>query len=79
VVFPSHMGFFLSRGRLTLFIPTACARGPGCPLAPHKALKSGALSSPSEVDRVAQWVATAGATLQHGAASVHTIEVAQVT
>jgi hypothetical protein len=47
-------------------------------LAPHKALKSRALSSPGKTGRVAQWVAAAGAALQHGGTSVHTAEAAQV-
>jgi hypothetical protein len=46
------------------------------PLAPHKALKSGALSSPGGVGWMAQWAAAAGAALQRGAASVHADEVA---
>jgi hypothetical protein len=41
---------------------------------PHKALKSGALSSLGETGRMAQWAAAAGAALQRGAASVHVDE-----
>jgi hypothetical protein len=46
-------------------------------LAPHKALKLGALSFLGEAGRMAQWVAAAGAALQRGAASVHADEVVQ--
>jgi hypothetical protein len=48
------------------------------PLAPHKALKSGALSSPGEVGQVDQWVAAVRAALQRGATSVHATEAVRV-
>jgi hypothetical protein len=47
-------------------------------LAPHKALKSRALSFLGMAGRVAQWVVAARATLQHGATSVHIAEAVQV-
>jgi hypothetical protein len=43
-------------------------------LALHKALKSGALFSPGEAGRMAQWAAAAGAALQRRAASVQANE-----
>jgi hypothetical protein len=68
-VFPCGLFLFLTVD--LLYLSLQCVpEGWGAPLAPHKVLKSGALSSLGEAGRVAQWVAAARAALQHRAALV---------
>jgi hypothetical protein len=61
-------GSFLFSDRPSIFSHSMRQRARVPPLAPHKVLKSGALSSPGEAGQMAQWMAVAGAALQRGAA-----------